>query len=70
MKVLIVVERTASGYSAFSPDLPGCVATGATREKVEREARDAVALHLEGMRLEGLALPAPQSYVTYVEVAA
>jgi len=58
MKLLIVVEQTASGFSAFSPDLPGCIATGATREDVEREVRDAMVFHLDGMRQEGLAVPA------------
>ena len=70
MKLLIVVEKTRSGFSAFSPDLPGCIATGRTRAAVEREARKAVALHLEGMRREGLDVPSPRSYATYVEVAA
>lgn len=70
MKVLIVVEETPTGFSAFSPDLPGCVATGATRAEVESEARAAVAFHLEGMRADGLDVPVPHSYVTYVEVAA
>jgi len=70
MKLLIVVEQTASGFSAFSPDLPGCIATGATREDVEREVRDAMAFHLDGMRQEGLAVPTPRAYTTYVEVAA
>jgi len=70
VKLLIVVEETPTGFSAFSPDLPGCVATGATREDVEREARDAIAFHLDGMRRDGFAVPAPRSYVTYVEVAA
>ena len=70
MKLLIVVEQTASGFSAFSPDLPGCIATGATREDVEREVRDAMVFHLDGMRQEGLAVPASRAYATYVEVAA
>jgi predicted RNase H-like HicB family nuclease len=70
VKRLIVVEQTPSGFSAFSPDLPGCIATGATRAEVEREARRAVAFHLDGMRREGLKVPAPRSYATYVEVAA
>ena len=70
MKVLIIVERTAGGFSAHSPDLPGCVATGTDRESVEREMRDAIAFHLEGLRAEGVPVPEPQSYATYVEVAA
>ena len=52
-KLLIVVETTRTGFSAYSPDLPGCVATGATREEVEREMKEAIEFHLEGMRAEG-----------------
>lgn len=70
MKVLIVVEPTESGFSAHSPDLPGCVATGPDRETVEREMRQAIAFHLEGLRAEGFPVPEPRSYATYVEVAA
>jgi predicted RNase H-like HicB family nuclease len=70
VRLLIVVERTASGFSAFSPDLPGCAATGASQNDVEREMREAVEFHLEGMRLEGLPVPPPHTYATYVEVAA
>jgi predicted RNase H-like HicB family nuclease len=70
MKVLIVVEPTESGFSAHSPDLPGCVATGPDRETVEREMREAIAFHLEGLRAEGFPVPEPRSYATYVEVAA
>ena len=70
MKYLIVVEKTDTGYSAYSPDLDGCVATGATREEVERAMREAIEFHLEGLRTEGQQVPAPQSYATYVEIAA
>jgi len=70
MKILIVVEETATGFSAYSPDIAGCVATGATREEVERTMRDAIEFHLEGLRAEGHEVPAPHSYATFVEVAA
>lgn len=70
MKVLIVVETTDTGYSAHSPDVPGCVATGADRESVEREMREALAFHLQGLRADGFPVPEPSSYATYVEVAA
>ena len=70
MKLLIVVEKTATGFSAYSPDLPGCVATGPTREEVEREMKDAIDFHLEGLRAEGELVPEPSSYSTYVEVPA
>ena len=70
MKILIVVEQTASGFSAFSPDVEGCIATGATREQVEREMREAIEFHFEGLREQGDSVPSPHSYATYVEVAA
>lgn len=70
MRLLIVVEQTATGFSAYSPDLSGCVATGVTRDEVEERMREAIALHLEGMREDGLAVPSPHAYATYVEVAA
>ena len=70
MKYLIVIEQTETGYSAFSPDLPGCVATGETREETETNMREAITFHLEGLREDGLTLPQPTSYSTYIEVAA
>jgi len=70
VRLLIVVEQTPTGFSAYSPDLPGCVAAGATRAEVEEMMRTAIALHLEGMRKDGLAVPPPHAYATYVEVAA
>ena len=68
MKYLVVVEETATGYSAYSPDLPGCVATGATRQEVEQEISDAIAFHIEGLAAEGMELPEPHAFSTYVEV--
>lgn len=70
MRYAIVIERAEGNYSAYVPDLPGCVATGATVAEVEAEIRDAIAFHLEGMREDGLAVPSPSSQVEYVEVAA
>lgn len=70
MKYLIVVEKTDTGYSAYSPDLDGCVAAGANREEVERAMREAIEFHLDGLRSEGQQVPAPQAYATYVEIAA
>lgn len=70
MKYLVVVEPTANGFSAFSPDLPGCVATGATREEAEREMADAIAFHIEGLRADGLPVPEPQTSSAYVDVPA
>ena len=69
-KYLIIVEETETGFSAFSPDLPGCVATGRTREEVEHVMREAIEFHLDGMREDGDRIPAPHSYSTYCEVPA
>ena len=69
-KYLVVVEETDTGFSAYSPDLTGCIATGATREEVEREMREAMQFHIEGLRLEGPAVPEPHSYPAFCEVAA
>ena len=70
MKVLIVVEKTETGYSAYSPDVPGCIATGATREEVESEMREAIGFHIEGLRADGVGLPEPHAYATYYDIAA
>jgi predicted RNase H-like HicB family nuclease len=69
MRYAIVVEKVESDYSAYVPDLPGCVATGATIEEVEVQMREAIEFHLEGMREEGLPIPEPSSTVEYVEVS-
>ena len=70
MKVLIVIEQVSTGFSAYSPDSPCCIATGATREEVEPTRQAAGEFHLEGLRAEGEAVPAPHSYATVIEVAA
>ena len=69
MKYLIIIESTGTGYSAYSPDLPGCIATGGTQEEVERNMQGAVEFHLEGLREEGYTIPTPASASAYVEVA-
>jgi predicted RNase H-like HicB family nuclease len=69
MKYLVVLEPTATGFAAFAPDVPGCVATGETREQAEREIAEAIAFHLDGLREEGLPVPLPSTHSTYVEVA-
>ena len=69
MRYLVVLERTATGFSAYSPDLAGCVATGETREQVERHMREAIAFHLEALRDEGLQAPEPEGDYLIVEVA-
>jgi predicted RNase H-like HicB family nuclease len=70
MKYAIVIEKAEGNYSAYVPDLPGCIATGATVGEVESEIRGAIAFHLEGMREDGVALPLPSSRVEYIEVVA
>ena len=70
MRYLIVIEKTGTGYSAYSPDLEGCIATGATREEVERSMREAIEFHLDGLRREGRLVPSPHAYSTYVDVPA
>ena len=70
MQYLIVIEKTKTGYSAYSPDLSGCVSTGATREEVEQNMHEAVEFHLDGLKLEGLEIPQPTTSSAYVEVAA
>ena len=67
-KYLIIIEKTGTGYSAFSPDLPGCVATGATEKEVEENMRKAVPFHTEGLRDYGESIPEPHSYSTYLEI--
>ena len=70
MKYLIIIEETKTGYSAFSPDLSGCVATGTSKKEVAKSMRDAIAFHIEGMHQEGLEIPQPHSFSTYLEVSA
>ena len=70
MRDAIVIEKAASNYSAYVPDLPGCVATGASLEEVEAEIREAIELRLDGMREDGVPIPTPQSKVDCVEDSA
>ncbi|MBK8528017.1 MAG: type II toxin-antitoxin system HicB family antitoxin [Rubrivivax sp.] len=70
MKYAVVIEKAEGNYSAYVPDLPGCVATGATIEETEIEIRDAISFHLEGMREDGIPFPEPTSRVEYIESAA
>lgn len=65
---LIVIERTPTGYSAYTPDLLGCVSTGKTKAKVEVNMREAIEFHLDGIRKEGYEIPDPPSYAAYAEV--
>ena len=68
MRYAIVIEQAESNYSAYVPDLPGCVATGSTLGEVEEQIREAIVFHLEGLREDGLSAPPPSSRVDYVEV--
>ena len=70
MKYLIIIEPTSTGFSAYSPDLPGCISTGQTWDEVESNMHEAIEFHLEGLREEGYPIPEPSSASAYVEVAA
>ena len=70
MRYAIVIEKAEGNYAAYVPDLPGCVATGATIEETERSIREAIEIHVEGLRADGLPIPEPSSRVEYVDVAA
>ena len=68
-RYLIVIEVTGTGFSAYSPDLPGCVSTGATREEVEANMKQAIEFHLDGMKEERYPIPEPTAKSAYLEVA-
>ena len=70
MRYAVVIENASTNYSAYVPDLPGCVATGQTIKEVEKKIRSAIKFHLEGLKNDGLPVPKPSSAVEYVEVAA
>ena len=69
MKYAVVIEKAEGNYSAYVPDLPGCVATGITIKEVETEIREAISFHIEGLREDGMAVPEPTSQVEYIELA-
>lgn len=70
MRYAIVIEKAEGNYSAYVPDLPGCIATGDDLSEVEQEIREAIAFHLEGLREDGIAIPPPSSVVEYLDIAA
>ena len=70
MRYAIVIEKADGSYSAYVPDLPGCISTGVTVEETEQAIREAIEFHLKGLRRDGEPIPAPSSRVDYVEVAA
>lgn len=67
-KFLVVIEPAGENYSAYSPDLPGCIATGASREEAEQNIREAIVFHLEGLAADDLPPPEPQATAEYVTV--
>ena len=69
-KFLVVIERAAESFSAYSPDLPGCAATGGTREEVEANMYAAIQMHVEGLQEDGLPIPESESFAEYVLVKA
>jgi len=69
MRYAIVIERAEGNYSAYVPDLPGGVATGATQSEVEASIREAIEFHLAGLREDGAPIPPPSSKVEYVDIA-
>jgi predicted RNase H-like HicB family nuclease len=70
MRYAVVIEKAENNYSAYVPDLAGCIATGATVGEAERLIREAVELHLPGLQEDGIPIPQPSSQVEYIEVAA
>lgn len=70
MRYAIVIETAGGNFSAYVPDLPGCVATGASVAETEEQIREAIEFHLEGMRADGIPIPEPSSRVEYVEIVA
>ena len=70
MRYAIVIEQAGANFSAYVPDLSGCVATGGSIEEVEVHIREAIAFHLDGLREDGALVPLPSSQVDYVDVAA
>jgi predicted RNase H-like HicB family nuclease len=67
MRYAVVIEKANGNYSAYVPDLPGCIAAGPTIEVVEREIRDAIRFHIEGLKADGLEVPEPTSIANYVD---
>ena len=67
MRYAIVIEKAAENFSAYVPDLPGCVATGASVKEVETEIRDAIRFHIDGLKADGQPVPQPSSIAEYVE---
>ena len=69
MKYLVVIEKAQTGFSAYSPDLPGCVTTGTTEDETAKSMEEAITFHIKGLQLEGEPVPKPSSTSAYVEAA-
>ncbi len=67
-KYLVIFEKADDNYSAYSPDIPGCIATGSTRDEAEKNIKKAISFHIEGLAEDGLPLPQPSSSTEYIEV--
>ncbi len=67
-KYLVIFEKAGNNYSAYSPDIPGCIATGSTRDEVEKNIRQAISFHIERLAKDGLPLPEPASFTEHIEV--
>jgi predicted RNase H-like HicB family nuclease len=67
-KYLVIYEKARENYSAYSPDIPGCIATGKTRKGAEKNIREAINFHISGLKEDGLPIPEPSSFTEYVEV--
>lgn len=68
-KYLVIIEKADGNYSAHSPDLPGCVATGPTVKNTLLRMRSAIQFHIEGLKREGLAIPQPSTKIKYIEIS-
>ena len=69
MRYAIIIEKSATGFATYAPDLPGCIAAGETLEQTEQLIKEAIEFHIEGLREDGEAIPEPASFAEYVEVA-
>jgi len=69
MRYLIVIEKTNTGYSAYSPDFDGCVATGSTKEETENNMKEAMEFHLEGLQMVNQYIPQPKAYSNYIDMS-
>ena len=67
MQFAIVIEKAENNYSAYAPDLPGCVATGSTIEETEKQIKEAIHFHIEGLKQDGLPIPEPTTICEYIE---